>query len=186
MSKNLAHHFLIATPQMPDDRFNRSVVYICRHDKQGALGLIINKPLADTTIVRLLEDLDIACQNKTLIHEMALSGGPVAPEVGFVLHTGQPAWASSFGISENVSITTSRDILEHMAMGDASGNFQMCLGHASWGAKQIMTEIEQGDWLVCPADLELLFKTPYDKRWHKAGEKMGLNLDFLSADVGNA
>lgn len=186
MPKNLTHHLLIATPQMPDERFDRAVVYICRHDSQGALGLVINKPFKDTSVGRLLEDLEMTCKDKRLMHEMALSGGPIAPEIGFILHTGQPSWASSFAISENVCVTTSRDILESIALGTGVGHFQVCLGHASWGAKQLATEIEKGDWLVCPADLDILFNTPYDECWHKAGQKLGIDLDFLGAEVGHA
>lgn len=187
---NLTHHFLIATPKMPDKRFARALVYICRHDAQGALGLIVNAPLLDTSIARLFDDLEIdSSSNDSILHELALSGGPVHPEVGFVLHTGQPTWASSFAISENICITTSRDILENIAMGTTGssvGHFHLCLGHASWGKQQLITEIESGDWLVCPADLQLLFNTPFDERWHIAGEKIGVNLDYLDAHIGHA
>ncbi len=184
--KNLTHHFLIATPQMPDERFSRSLVYVCRHDKQGVLGLVINQPLLDVTVGKLFDDLDIECKSETVTHELALAGGPVHPEIGFVLHTGQPTWAASFAISENVCITTSRDVLQSIATGSSVSRFQMFLGHASWRRKQLANEIEQGDWLVCPADLQMLFDVPYDERWHKAGEKLGVNLDYLSAETGHA
>lgn len=192
--KNLTHHFLIATPQMPDSKFERALVYICRQDKQGVLGLVVNQPLLNTTVGHLFDDLEIDynSNNKSdqkkvnLNQEPALSGGPVFPEVGFVLHTGQPTWASSFGISENVCVTTSKDILHSIASGVGVGHFHMFLGHASWGNKQLLAEIEQGDWLICPADLSILFNTPFNKRWHSAGQKMGINLDLLTADIGHA
>ncbi len=184
--KNLTHHFLIATPHMPDERFNRCVVYVCRHDEQGVLGLVINQPLPDVTVGKLFDDLDIDCKSQTITHELALAGGPVHPEIGFVLHTGQPTWVSSFAISENICITTSRDILQSIASGEGVRKFQMCLGHASWSRKQLAREIAQGDWLVCPADSKLLFDIPYDERWHKAGEKLGINLDYLTTEIGHA
>lgn len=213
-AKNLTHHFLIATPQMPDSRFNRALVYICRQDKQGVLGLVVNQPFKDTTVGHLFDDLDIDYDTKhdsskdsnddvnnntnnnhikqseqfaiNLNQEAALSGGPVFPEVGFVLHTGQPTWASSFGISENVCVTTSKDILHSIASGSGVGHFHMFLGHASWGNDQLTQEIEQGDWLVCPADLSILFDIPFSKRWHSAGLKLGVNLDLLTSDIGHA
>ncbi len=183
---NLTNHFLIATPQMPDARFSQAVIYVCRHDSHGMLGLVINNPLKDTPVGRLLEDLDIECGNVSINKEFALAGGPVHPEVGFVLHTGQPCWASSFAIAENLAITTSRDVLEDIAMGGSVAHFQLCLGHVGWGRRQVKREIEQGDWLVCPADLSILFEVPYEERWHKAGKKLGVNMDYLSAYMGHA
>lgn len=183
---NLTHHFLIAAPQMPDPRFGRTLVYICRHDEHGALGLVVNQPILDSQVGKLLEDLDIEVSNPAIKKDAPLAGGPVHPEVGFVLHTGQPDWASSFAISENICITTSKDILQHIASGQGIGHYQLCLGHASWGKKQLERELDSGDWLICPADLTLLFETPFNKRWHMAGEKIGVNLDFLSSEIGHA
>lgn len=183
---NLTHHFLIATPQMPDPRFDRALIYICRHDAQGALGLRVNQPIEEARVGKLLEDLDIEVTDPQVMNDLALEGGPMYPEVGFVLHTGQPIWASSFAISENVCLTTSRDILQRIAAGEGVGHYQLCLGHASWGRSQLDQELETGDWLVCPADLSLLFETPFEERWHLAGDKIGINFDFLSSDIGHA
>lgn len=183
---NLTHHFLIASPSMPDERFAQTLIYICRHDRNGALGLVVNRPILDTKVGKLLENLDIEVSDDNIMHDLALDGGPVFPEVGFVLHTGQPNWASSFGISENVSITTSKDILRRIAAGEGIGHYHLCLGHASWFKDQLEKEINQGDWLVSPADLSLLFEIPFDERWHQAAEKIGVHLDFLSDDIGHA
>lgn len=183
---NLTHHFLIAAPQMPDPRFARTLVYVCRHDEQGVLGLVVNQPILDARVGKLLENLEIEVSVPEVMHDLALAGGPVHPEIGFVLHTGQPIWASSFAISENICITTSRDILEHIANGQGVEHYQLCLGHASWGRQQLQQELDNGDWLLCPADLTLLFNTPFDQRWHKAGEKLGVHLDFLSTEIGHA
>ena len=103
-----------------------------------------------------------------------------------MLHTGQPEWASSFAISENVCITTSQDILKRIAAGQGVGHYQLCLGHASWGKKQLDQELSNGDWLVCPADLNLLFDTPFEERWQIAADKIGVNFDYLSSDIGHA
>ena len=172
MSKaNLTHHFLIAAPELSDPRFEQALIYICRHDKHGALGLMVNRPLEQSRVGKLLEDLDIEVTNPQVMEDVALEGGPMYPEVGFVLHTGQPEWASSFAISENVCITTSQDILKRIAAGQGVGHYQLCLGHA---------------WLVCPADLNLLFDTPFEERWQIAADKIGVNFDYLSSDIGHA
>lgn len=184
--ENLTHHFLIAAPHMPDERFAQTLIYICRHDKHGALGLIVNCPILDTPVGKLLEDLDIEVSDNSVMHEVALEGGPVYPEVGFVIHTGQPRWASSFAISENICITTSKDLLYRIAEGQGVGHYHLCLGHASWTKRQLEQEISQGDWLVCPANLSLLFETPFEERWHHAAENIGIRLDFLSDDIGHA
>ncbi|PNK60596.1 YqgE/AlgH family protein [Psychrobacter sp. FDAARGOS_221] len=183
---NLTHHFLIAAPSMPDDRFAQSLIYICRHDKHGVLGLIVNKPILDTKVPSLLEGLDIEVEDDSVMEDVALEGGPVFPEVGFVLHTGQPTWASSFAISENVCITTSKDILHRIAEGQGVEHYYLCLGHASWTKGQLEREISQGDWLVCPADLSLLFEAPFEERWHLAANKIGVDFNFLSDDIGHA
>ena len=184
--KNLTHHLLIATPSMPDERFRHALIYVCRHDKYGVLGLRINEPLADMQVGKLLDNLGMDVTDESVMGDLALDGGPVRPEVGFVLHTGQPQWASSFAISENSCLTTSRDILEHIASGQGVGHYHLCLGHASWGKGQLEREIEQGDWLACPADMALLFDVPFEERWHHAGSKLGINLDLLSLDIGHA
>lgn len=183
---NLTHHFLIAAPELGDPRFERTLIYICRHDTHGALGLAVNRPIEHSSVGKLLEDLDIEVSNTQVMEEMALEGGPMYPEIGFVLHTGQPQWASSFAISENVCITTSQDILKHIGSGQGIGHYHLCLGHASWGKKQLNDELNNGDWLVCPADLTLLFDTPFEDRWQLAAEKIGVNFDYLSSDIGHA
>ena len=187
MSKtNLTHHFLIAAPQMPDPRFAQSLIYICRHDDKGALGLMVNRPIPAARVGKLLEDLGIEVSMPEVMDDLALAGGPLYPEVGFVLHTGQPMWASSFAISENVCITTSQDILKRIAAGQGVGHYHLCLGHASWNKKQLEEELESGDWLVCPADLSLLFDTPFDERWQVAADKIGVDFERLSSDIGHA
>lgn len=183
---NLTHHFLIAAPEMSDPRFTQALIYICRHDPQGAIGLMINRPLEQARVGKLLEDLSIDVTDAQVMEDLALEGGPMYPEVGFVLHTGQPTWASSFAISENVCITTSQDVLKRIAAGEGVGHYHLCLGHASWDKKQLDRELESGDWLVCPADLTLLFDTPFEERWQLAADKIGVNFDILSSDIGRA
>lgn len=183
---NLTHHFLLASPRIQGEPFERSLVYICRHDSDGALGLIVNKPLPHTSVGKLLDDLAIDTSDNQLFKYPALEGGPMSGEVGFVLHTGQPTWMSSFAITENVCITTSKDILHNLGTAQGVPHFLLCLGHSSWANTQLSHEIEQGDWFVMPASLPLLFDTPYEKRWDEAAAQLGINADFLSMEIGHA
>ena len=185
-TQNFTNHFLIATPNIDAGIFQHSLVYICRHDPHGVLGLVLNKPIYHSNVSKLFEELDINITTNNLHKKHPLDGGPMNPEVGFVLHTGQPDWVSSFAITENVCITTSKDILQSIASGQGVEHFELCLGHASWAKGQLETEINQGDWFVLPGDMQLLFETPYEERWHIASERLGIDFDRLSTDIGHA
>lgn len=185
VAQPLTHHFLMASPRIEEGIFHQALVYICQHDSMGALGLVINKALP-TNIGKLLEELQIDVSEPTLHSLPPLDGGPISPEVGFVLHTGQPSWVSSFAITENVCITTSKDILHGIGVGQGVGHFLLCLGHASWADGQLEAEIAEGDWFMMPATMKLLFDTPFEERWQQAGALQGINFDFLSTDIGHA
>ncbi len=179
----LTHRCLIAPPQLNQDFFTQTLVYIARHDEQGAQGLIINRP-SHIEIKELLSDLHISTD---LVKPHAvLEGGPVRPEAGFVLHTGHPAWQSSIAVSENVCVTTSKDILEAIAHNEGVERYQIMLGYASWKPQQLEDEVSRGDWLICDADMDLLFGLPYDQRWSAAAAKIGLDTNWLSEEVGHA
>jgi putative transcriptional regulator len=179
----LTHRCLIAPPQLNQDFFAQTLVYIARHDEQGAQGLIINRP-SHIEIKELLSDLHITTD---LVHPHAvLEGGPVRPEAGFVLHTGHPAWQSSIAVSENVCVTTSKDILEAIAHNEGVERYQIMLGYASWKPQQLEDEVSRGDWLICDADMDLLFGLPYEQRWSAAAAKIGLDTNWLSEEVGHA
>lgn len=183
MTARLTHTCLIAPPQMDDPRFVQTLVYIVRHDDDGALGLVINKP-SPVRLHDLLSDLEIVTDH--VQPHLVLAGGPVRPEVGFVLHTGAPIWQSSIAVSDNVCLTTSKDILQAIAHNEGVEHYQLLLGHASWAPGQIEDELRQGAWLTCPADLNLLFEKPYAQRWEQAAAKIGVNLDWLADDIGHA
>lgn len=180
---NLAHRCLIAPPRLGDDFFAQTLVYIARHDDDGALGLIINRP-SHVKIEDLLSDLQITADQ--VAPHAVLEGGPVRPEVGFVLHTGHPVWHSSIAVSENVCVTTSKDILEAIAHNEGVERYQIMLGYSSWGKGQLENEIGRGDWLICEPDMALLFDIPYEQRWATAAHKIGVNMDWLSSDIGHA
>jgi putative transcriptional regulator len=187
MGKTLTHRCLIAPRDSDtiaaDDFFADSLIYIARHDDEGAMGLLLNRP-SSVGISELLSDLQIVSD---LVNPHAvLQGGPMRPEVGFVMHTGQPVWHSSIAVSENVCITTSKDILEAIAHNEGVGNYQIMLGFASWGAGQLEDEIKRGVWHVVEPDMELLFNLPYEQRWSAAAAKFGVNSPWLSSEVGHA
>ncbi len=186
-SNFLTHRCLIAPRDAGasdrDDFFAEAVIYIARHDAEGAMGLLLNRP-SSVGIDELLSDLQIVSD---LVNPHAvLQGGPLRPEVGFVMHTGQPVWHSSIAVSENVCITTSKDILEAIAHNEGVDNYQIMLGFASWSAGQLEDEIKRGAWLVCEPDMALLFNLPYDERWSAAAAKFGVNAPWLSSEVGHA
>lgn len=185
-NQNLTNHFLLATPNIDEGIFQHALVYICRQDRQGVLGLVMNKPIYHSHITKLFEELDINVTTPDLHKKHPLDGGPMNPEVGFVLHTGQPEWVSSFAITENVCITTSKDILHSIASGQGVEHFALCLGHASWAKGQLEHEIAQGDWFSLPADMGLLFDLPYEQRWQTASNRLGIDFDRLSTDIGHA
>lgn len=192
---NLTNYCLVAPPSMPDDRFSETVIYIARHDDMGALGLVINQPM-DVPLAEILHDLDIEISHsrKRPLSELkdakprgtVLYGGPLRPEVGFVLHTGQPSWHSSVAVTENICLTTSKDILEAIARDEGVSNYQVCLGHASWHKDQLESELKRGDWYVVDADVSLLFGLPHQDRWRAAALKAGIDFDWLVDDVGHA
>lgn len=184
MAKNfLTHRCLIAPPQLNDDFFAQTIIYIARHDEEGAQGLIINRP-SHIHIKELLSDLNITTD--TVKPHAVLEGGPIRPEAGFVLHTGNPVWQSSIAVSENVCVTTSKDILEAIAHNEGVERYQIMLGYASWKSQQLEQELARGDWLVCDTDMELLFNLPYDQRWSAAAAKLGLDTNWLAAEIGHA
>lgn len=184
MSKKfLTHRCLIAPPNLTNDFFEQTVIYIIRHDKKGAQGLIINRP-SSIEIQDLLDDLAINADHIT--PHAVLQGGPLRPEAGFVLHTGQPIWHSSIAIAENICITTSKDILDAIAQNQGVDAYQMVLGYTSWSENQLDEELAQGDWLICDADMQLIFNLPYEIRWQAAYQKIGLNPLWLSEEIGHA
>lgn len=184
MPKNqLIHRCLLAAPRMQDPMFEQTVIYIARHDSEGTLGLIINRP-SNVNLFDLLDDLEIERQRAE--DHYIMQGGPVHPEVGMVMHTGQPVWNSSIAVSENVCITTSRDVLEAIAAGKPLGHYQIMLGYSAWAPGQLDEEIKRGDWLLCEPDMQLLFDMAPPLRWQAAADKLGLNTEWLSDEIGHA
>lgn len=183
---SLENHFLIAMPTMDDPFFARAVTYICEHNNDGAMGLVINQPV-DVTVESLLQQLEIVVPSKSpVLQKPVFAGGPLARDRGFVLHAPDHGWRSSVKLSEQVMITTSKDILEAMGQGHAPERYLLTLGYAGWEAGQLERELAENSWLVIPADAEILFNTPIRERWQRATAKLGIEPWQLGPDVGHA
>ncbi len=182
---NLTNHFLIAMPSLRDPNFERTVTYICAHNEEGAMGIVINKPL-DIELSEIFEQMDIPANNPDANNKMIFLGGPVHTDRGFILHQASNQWDSSIVVSDDICVTTSKDILEAIAVGAGPAESLIALGYAGWGGGQLEQELMDNAWLSGPADLEIIFKTPYEQCWNSAAKYMGVDIEKMSHDIGHA
>lgn len=186
---NLTNHFLIAMPTMLDPVFGGSVIYICEHNAKGAMGLVINKP-TDMNLAGLFDRIDLKLEIIPNSHPLGkapvMFGGPVQDDRGFVLHTPAGKYSSSLKVTDQIAFTTSRDILEAVAAGDAPEQLLVTIGYAGWSAGQLEQEILANGWLTVPADLHVLFEVPLEERFDAAMRLLGIDPYLLSADAGHA
>ncbi|KGQ17775.1 hypothetical protein LF41_1982 [Lysobacter dokdonensis DS-58] len=181
----LANRLLIALPALADPHFARSVTLVCQHDAEGAMGVVVNRP-SEYSLGDVFEQMGIESDDDELKIQVVLSGGPVHPERGFVLHDGGEGWDSTMQIGDGLYVTTSRDILEAMAAGAGPKNVIVALGCAGWGAGQLENELTEDSWLLVPMDPGLLFATPIESRWRAAAGSIGVNLAQLADYSGHA
>lgn len=183
---NLTHQFLVAMPELEDGLFHRAVIYVFRHDSDGAAGLIINQP-SDIRFDRLLEDMRLpALKPLPRPEQPVLLGGPVHPELGFVLHRGQGPWTSTMASSDNIAITHSRDILDAISQGHGPQDYLISLGYAGWSPGQLEDELAGNTWLSMPSSESVMFDLPYEERWEAALKQLGFDWRLLSHEVGHA
>lgn len=181
----LNNHFLIAMPGLGDPNFYHSVTYICRHDQEGALGIVINRPL-DLTLADVFEQMSLPRKGSELDGQIVLAGGPVQRERGFVVHRRGGEFESSLPISDQLAVTTSRDILESLAAGNGPDKALVALGYAGWDAGQLDHELIQNAWLSAPCEEDILFDTPYEERWTAAARLLGVDIEQLNYPAGHA
>ncbi len=186
----LNQRFLIAMPGLEDPNFKRGVTLLCQHNAEGALGININHP-SSMLLSDIFTQMEIQCEDQDVGDINVLFGGPVQPERGFVLHDGHPdgpeaEWESSIRLDESLFLTTSRDVLVDMARGHGPQNFLIALGYASWAAGQLEEEMRENAWLNAKADNAIIFQAPLARRWEKALDSIGINLDQLSMTGGHA
>jgi putative transcriptional regulator len=184
-SVNLTHHFLIAMPAMVDPHFANSLTYVCEHNPDGALGIVVNKPI-DMTLSALFEQIEIPLDDATLREAAVHFGGPVQIDRGFVLHRPLGNWQSTLAISDDIGLTTSKDVLEAVARGEGPASVLVSLGYAGWSAGQLEQEIAQNAWLTVEADADVLFETPVEARLPAAMRLLGIDFSRLSDSVGHA
>lgn len=182
----LTNQLLIALPALSDPNFARTVALICQHDSDGAMGVLVNRA-SEYTLGDVFEQMGVGCDDELMRSQPVLAGGPVHPERGFVIHDGSPAWDSSLEIAEDLSVTTSRDVLEAIARGEGPRRVAVALGCAGWGAGQLEHEMAENSWLHAPADAELLFALPLDARWQAAAGRIGVDdIQRISGYAGHA
>lgn len=188
---SLDNHFLAAMPGMGDPRFERSVVYVCAHTPDGAMGFIINRAL-DLSVFDLLAQLGVVSRDRPGAAPEALksgtvhSGGPVDTRRGFVIHSGEVTVGSSMPISDTLSMTATTDILKAIGEGDGPERFFLALGYTGWGAGQLESEFRDNVWLSSPADEDLIFDTDLATKYNRVLVAMGVNPAMLSAESGRA
>jgi putative transcriptional regulator len=181
----LTGQLLVAMPQMLDERFAKSVIYLCAHTEDGAMGLVVNKLLENIDFPDLLDQLDLSPApggDDIRVH----FGGPVESGRGFVLHTSDYVQDATMVIDDQIAMTATTDILRDIAEGDGPRNSLLALGYAGWGPGQLDTEIQANGWLSVAADDTLVFGTDPDTMWKGALAKMGIDVSMLSGDAGHA
>ena len=183
---SLQNYFLIAMPTLSDSYFERSLMYICEHSEEGAMGLVINSP-TEMTLKELLQQTDKdAVVDDEKADQIILAGGPVSQERGFILHSPQSGWSSSVSLNDDLMVTTSKDILSALGNEDGPLKSVITLGYAGWTAGQLEQEIQDNAWLAVEADTDILFETPIHKRWQAAVNKLGVDVWQLAPSHGNA
>lgn len=186
---NLTGYFLIAMPAMVDPYFSKSVTYICDHNDQGAMGIVINRPI-DMTLEALLEQISISLPadptNRQLGAAAVHFGGPVQIDRGFVLHQPVGQWQSTIAVTGDTALTTSKDILEATARGEGPGKILVTLGYAGWQAGQLEQELAQNAWLTVAAQDGVIFDMPDEQKHEAAMGLLGVNFASLADVAGHA
>ena len=185
---NLANHFLIAMPTMQDPVFGGTVVYVCEHNENGVLGVVINKP-TDMTMQVLFERIDLKLQGgleQPIVDEPIMFGGPVQDDRGFVLHTPGARYSSSLTVTEEVAFTTSIDVLEAVAAGEGPQRMLVSIGYSGWSPGQLEDEISRNGWLTVGADARILFDMPIEDRYVAAMKLLGIDPLMLTSEAGHA
>ena len=182
---NLTNHFLIAMPSLADPNFTQTVTYICAHSDDGAMGIVVNRPM-ELELNEVLSQLELEPSTPAIATLPVYEGGPVHRDRGFVIHRPLKEWNSTIGVTSDIGVSTSRDILEAISSGAGPSDSLVALGYAGWSAGQLEDEIAQNSWLSIPADADIIFNTPPEFRWRRAAEGLGVDLSTLSLDVGHA
>ncbi len=182
--ESLQGHFLISTPHMPDPRFQEQVVYLCAHNEEGAMGLVINNPNHEITM------FDVFCGANLPMPESPLPpvylGGPVEVDAGFILYTAQESEHFSLKVTASVALSRDTRLLEDIARGNGPEDFLFMLGYAGWGPGQLEMELMDNGWLTVPGNTEILFNTPDESKWKMAAHRYGIDISVFGDVIGYA
>ena len=178
------NYFLISMPHLDDPHFEHTVIYLCEHTTAGAMGIVINRP-SNVDFTELANHLGMPITNPLVSAESIYHGGPVEVEKGFILHSADKQWKNTLTVTNEVSLSASLEALEDIARGEGPNSFRITLGCAGWDAGQLESEIANNDWLVCEADLDVLFHTPSDMQFTAATQVLGIDMSRLSPDIGH-
>jgi putative transcriptional regulator len=181
----LTNQFLIAMPGLEDPNFFHSVTYICEHNDEGALGLVVNRPL-NMQLGEILQHVQLSQAEPEARQIQVHLGGPVQQDRGFVLHEPLGEWDATLKVTDRIGITSSMDILQAIARNEGPERTLITLGYAGWGAGQLEQEMAENAWLSGPAHPDILFETPDEERWKAAAASLGIDLDLLSGEAGHA
>ena len=184
-SVNLTDNFLIAMPALEDPYFSNALVYICEHNENGALGIIVNRPI-DMSLAGLLEKIDIKLEAESLANLPVYFGGPVQLDRGFVLHRPHGQWQSTLVVNSEIGLSSSRDVLAAVGKEGQPAEIIVTLGYAGWEAGQLENELSQNSWLTVPAKPGILFEMPPEERLPAALQNLGVSLTQLSDVAGHA
>ena len=190
-ASHLANQFLVAMPGMVDPNFSRSVIYLFEHTEKGAMGLVVNRP-TELDLATLFDKIELKLEIAPLLEQPVYFGGPVQIERGFVLHESHPnpSYSSSLIIPGGLTMTTSKDVLEAVAIGNGPRKFLMTLGYAGWSAGQLEEEITLNGWMNVPLSrqqmVDIVFDTPSSQRYEKAMSHLGFDPSHLSGEAGHA
>ncbi len=182
--ESLAGHFLISTPQMPDPRFQQQVIYLCAHNDDGAMGLVINNPNPEITLLDILHGSNLAIPEGPL--PPVYIGGPVEMDAGFILFGSEPTDRYTVEVTPGISLSRDSRLLEDISLGHGPKMFLFMLGYAGWGAGQLEGELIDNSWLTVPADIDVLFHTPDEDKWRRAAQKFGIDISTFGDIIGYA
>ncbi|MCE0494132.1 YqgE/AlgH family protein [Vibrio salinus] len=185
---NLTNHFLIAMPGMADSAFKNSVIYVCEHNEEGAMGIMINAPL-DITVGNMLKQVEIdplyPQQREDSLERPVFNGGPVAEDRGFILHKPHEHYDSSVTMTDSLAVTTSKDILAVLGTSAEPDDYIVALGYSGWSTGQLEKEIADNSWLTTEADATIIFDTPIHEKWRQSIKKLGIDPAQLSVLSGH-
>ncbi|MDH3633946.1 MAG: YqgE/AlgH family protein [Gammaproteobacteria bacterium] len=182
---SLVDKCLIATPAIKDPIFASSLIYMCEHNENGSMGLVVNHETSQV-LDDIFQQLDISCEDDVIKNQPVFIGGPVQLEQGFVLHSSEGRWQNSIEVSSGINLTSSLDILQAIANGKGPQDYLVILGFSGWASGQLESELQQNSWLTSTCNPDLLFHEKPEDKWQVAFDTLGFDINMLSPVSGNA